>query len=156
MATVVKDKEAFFRELERLEYPSDGEIEDFSGLVHLSRKRCECPPSHSFTPASDIKAPAAPPLVRASTEPLLASPSVSEVSTEREVVTTSDQSPTPAVTRSSSTDVMPRRARTKGGGRSKRKGRGFRAFDIPKHRQILKGLVFCQYYNLGCVPLSVQ
>ncbi|GLA65461.1 hypothetical protein AtubIFM54640_007214 [Aspergillus tubingensis] len=144
MATVVKDKEAFFRELERLEYPSDGENEDFSGLVHLSRKRRECPPSNSFTPASDIKAPAAPPLVRASTEPLLASPSVSEVSTEKEVVTTSDQSPTQAVTRSSSTDVMPRRARTKGGGRSKRKGRAFRAFDIPKHRQILKGLVF--YY----------
>ncbi|PYH39950.1 DNA-directed DNA polymerase IV [Aspergillus neoniger CBS 115656] len=144
MATTVKEKEAFFRELERLEYSSDGEIEDFSGLVHLSRKRCECPPSHSFTPASDIKAPAAPPLVRASTEPLLASPSVSEVSTEKEVVTTSEQTPTPAVTRSSSTDEMPRKGRTKCGGRSKRKGRASRAFDIPEHRKILKGLVF--YY----------
>ncbi|RAH60983.1 DNA polymerase Pol4 [Aspergillus piperis CBS 112811] len=144
METMVKDKEAFFRELERLEYPSDGENEDFSSLVHLSRKRCECSPSISFTPASDIKAPAAPPSVRASTEPLLASSGISEVSTEKEVVTTSEQSPTPAVTRSTSTDVMPRKAKTTRGGRYKRKGRGFRAFDIPEHRKILKGLVF--YY----------
>ncbi|PWY67288.1 DNA polymerase Pol4 [Aspergillus eucalypticola CBS 122712] len=144
MATMVKDKEAFFRELERLEYPSDGENEDFSGLVHLTRKRCECPPSISFTPASDIKAPAAPPSVRASTEPLLASSGIPDVSTEKEVVTTSEQSPTPAVTRSTSTDVMPRKAKTTRGGSSKRKGCGFRAFDIPEHRQILKGLVF--YY----------
>ncbi|RDH18426.1 DNA polymerase POL4 [Aspergillus niger ATCC 13496] len=120
MATVVKDKEAFFRELERLEYLSDGENEEFSCLVHLSRKRYECVPSDSITLASDIKAPPAP-LVRASTEPLLASASGSEVCIEKEVDTTSEQARTPAVTRSKSTDVMPPKGKTTGDGVSKRK-----------------------------------
>ncbi|GLA38313.1 hypothetical protein AnigIFM63309_005325 [Aspergillus niger] len=143
MATVVKDKEAFFRELERLDYLSDGENEEFSCLVHLSRKRYECVPSDSITLASDIKAPPAP-LVRASTEPLLASSSVSEVSIEEEVDITSEQTRTPAVTRSKSTDVMPPKAKTTGDGVSKRKRRVFRAIEVPEHRQILRGFVL--YY----------
>ncbi|OJJ73910.1 hypothetical protein ASPBRDRAFT_41673 [Aspergillus brasiliensis CBS 101740] len=143
MATVIADKEAFFRELELLDCVSDGEDEGFSHLVHLSRKRCEGVSSDAGPPGSCIKADPAP-VVRASTEPLYASSSVSEVSTGKEADTTSGQTPNPAVTRSLSTDVMPPKAKTTGNGISKRKRRVYPAVTIPEHRQCLRGLVF--YY----------
>lgn len=150
MGEATTNKEAFFKELEKLDELTDDETgDDFSRLITSSKKSAaeDTDSTASFVPTSSSSSAG---LNLSHTNTVPESSSRSETSSKTDEMVSATERPLPL--KSAKTTGAPEKSKPEGPPCKRR--RTYAARTVPEHQQVFKGLVFCQFSLRGVLRVD--